>query len=136
MRILRIIEGAIKNVSDAHGLKFDGSFARSVAKRACGTLSSQIEDVLAATTPSGKAQRDNRGTHAPNWRRQTVSSPSPQSNKAKKGRASAEMRRAPLRRLEGQISSQLRAIKVAGDIAKAEAWIEILRMIAKLKEES
>lgn len=51
--ILRIVEGAIKNTCDAHGIEFDPKFARSVAKRAAGTLSEQIPAVLAAK-PSEK----------------------------------------------------------------------------------
>lgn len=48
-RMLRIIEGAVMNAHHAHA-KRDISmerFARSVAKRAVGTLSAQMLDVLA-----------------------------------------------------------------------------------------
>src|SRR4051794_38425435 len=51
--MLRIVEGAIKNASDAHGKDFDPTFARSVAKRAVGTLSAEMPAVLAAQ-PSEK----------------------------------------------------------------------------------
>ena len=47
-RILRIIEGAVLNAADAHQIKRDERMARSIAKRAAGTLSSQWPDVLAA----------------------------------------------------------------------------------------
>lgn len=56
LRMLRIVEGAVLNTIDAHdlgdGFLFDTKrFARSVAKRAVGTLSAQIilADVLAET---------------------------------------------------------------------------------------
>lgn len=56
MRMLRIIEGAVRNTLDAHpdiciydeqGPIDHNRFARSIAKRAVGTLSSQLDDVLA-----------------------------------------------------------------------------------------
>lgn len=48
VRILRIIEGAIRNTMHAHPeLVVSERHARSIAKRAAGTLSSQLGDVLA-----------------------------------------------------------------------------------------
>jgi len=47
---LRIIAGAVLNTNDAHPGKYQGidaRFARSVAKRATGTLFAQMADVLA-----------------------------------------------------------------------------------------
>ena len=48
-RLLRIIEGAVHNTLHAHpdGLLDNERFARSVAKRAVGTISSQWGDLLA-----------------------------------------------------------------------------------------
>lgn len=47
-RMLRIIEGAVLNTLDAHPEITDKNrFARSVAKRAVGTLSSQLRRELA-----------------------------------------------------------------------------------------
>ena len=47
-RMIRIVEGAVKNAFDAHPEVEDkNKFARSVAKRAVGTLTSQLGDVLA-----------------------------------------------------------------------------------------
>ena len=57
-RILRIVEGAVKNAIDAHpGWNVPHNFARSVAKRAAGTLTAQWPDVLAAR-PSDSADDD------------------------------------------------------------------------------
>jgi len=51
-RMLRIIEGAVINAHHAHpmGMAEIERFARSVAKRAVGTLSSQLDDVLAGSS--------------------------------------------------------------------------------------
>lgn len=38
-RILRAVEGAVKNVADAHGLEFSPRHARSIAKRTASTIS-------------------------------------------------------------------------------------------------
>jgi hypothetical protein len=48
-RMLRAIAGAVRNAAHAHRLEIPKSFARSVAKRATGTLTAQWPDVLAAT---------------------------------------------------------------------------------------
>ena len=48
-RILRIVEGAVKNALDAHPDQMvRPNFARSVAKRAAGTLTAAWPEVLAA----------------------------------------------------------------------------------------
>lgn len=53
-RVLRIIEGAIKNAAHAHEeIKVSPRFRRSIAKRAAGTLTAQWPEVLAATRRSG-----------------------------------------------------------------------------------
>ena len=51
-RILRIVEGAVKNVADHHPeLSYSPRMARSIAKRAAGTLSAAWPEVLAGATP-------------------------------------------------------------------------------------
>lgn len=56
-RLLRIVEGAVKNTFDAHPEVEDKSrFARSVAKRAVGTLTAQFGEVLAPTTNGVKQE--------------------------------------------------------------------------------
>jgi hypothetical protein len=57
MRMLRIVSGAVLNAAHAHPeVVVDKRFARSVSKRAVGTLSAQFADVLAT---SGTAASDN-----------------------------------------------------------------------------
>ena len=57
-RMLKIIEGAVINTYHAHKEKpiSPERFARSVAKRAVGTLTAQMQDVLAGSSaPSDQA---------------------------------------------------------------------------------
>lgn len=56
-RLLRIVEGAVKNALHAHpGVRVPSTFASSVAKRAAGTLSAELAGMLAATPmPSERA---------------------------------------------------------------------------------
>jgi hypothetical protein len=58
-RMLAIVSGAVLNALHAHPeAPVDRQFARSVAKRAVGTLSAQWPEVLAAqASPSGSAER-------------------------------------------------------------------------------
>ena len=52
-RILRSVEGAVKNAADGHpSYNLPENFARSVAKRAAGTLTAQWPDVLALAKAS------------------------------------------------------------------------------------
>lgn len=49
-RILKIVEGAVLNASDAHKVPRDTWLARSIAKRAAGTLTAQWPEVLAVNS--------------------------------------------------------------------------------------
>src|SRR5580693_7620146 len=57
LRMLRAIAGAVDNAAHAHKMELPNHFARSVAKRATGTLTAQWPDVLAA-----KAKRRQNGS--------------------------------------------------------------------------
>lgn len=134
-RILRAVEGAVKNVSDAHGLEFNPRHARSIAKRAAGTLSACWPEVLAATSPSKKAER------AILLSRQPLAGPilgSPQTQVAKsarKARLSAFKDAAPLRKLQQRLWKMMRAVKNEGDESRINAFIEILRMADEIDKE-
>lgn len=69
-RVLRIIEGAIKNAADAHDeIRVSPRHRRSIAKRAAGTLTAQWPDVLAASRRSGSLPMA-KGRPSPKARRQ------------------------------------------------------------------
>jgi hypothetical protein len=126
-RILRAVEGAVKNAADAHPeMKFDRRFARSVAKRAAGTLTAQWPDVLAARevpseTPDPGAVRTARRS----W------PVSPGCNAGRRG-ARLPTAGAPLRRLWAQIAVKMRDVK-RDTPELAPAYIDVLKMIDKLR---
>lgn len=138
-RVLRIIEGAIKNVAHKSGKEFDPRYARSVAKRACGTLMSQWDDVLAATSaPSG-------------WREATISNcSSPATGEYRPLRLESEQVAVPrkarkvspgsrlssLRHLHNKIASQMPDVKNTGNEERARAFIDILRMISEMEDDA
>lgn len=60
-QIMRMVEGAVRNVAHVHpAWNLPATAARSIAKRAAGTLTAQWPDVLAAksSTPSDRAGQD------------------------------------------------------------------------------
>lgn len=63
-QMLRIVAGAVRNAQQAHGLPIDYRFARSVAKRAVGTLSAfksqvtPIPEMPGALAPSAEGGQD------------------------------------------------------------------------------
>lgn len=138
-RVLRIIEGAIKNVAHKSGKEFDPRYARSVAKRACGTLMSQWAETLAATSaPSGwrVAATSDSGSLA------TVEHPairlaSEQVAIPRKARkASVCSRPSSLRRLHKKIAIQMRDVKNTGNEERTKAFIDVLRMISEMEDDA
>lgn len=124
-RILRAVEGAVKNASDAHPeLKISPHHRRSIAKRAAGTLTAQWPDVLAASR--GSSESGNRSK----YQRSRAASYCLKAT----GREGSDVRRAfPLRRLIAEIARPLRAMKLAGEVERAAAYVDVLRMIDRLR---
>ena len=120
-RMLAIVSGAVLNAAHAHpGHAVDKRFARSVSKRAVGTISASWPELLAAPVPSG-AERSvchplrNGSDHL----------------KARGGRHSrpAGPRFAPVVR---EVAKLIRPAKLAGRTERAEALIEVMRIIDAL----
>jgi hypothetical protein len=126
-RILRIVEGAVKSMGDAHPeARITHRMARSIAKRAAGTLTAQWPDVLTAKrSPLVMVERARLTALE-----QIVS----RLTKERSRSASGLSRRAPLLLLRGQIRHMMKAIKNSGNVERANAMIEVLRMIAKLED--
>lgn len=123
-RILRIVEGAIKNASDAHPrLVISPHQRRSIAKRAAGTLSAQWVGVLAAKPlpVSDEATGTIARRRSSNRVKATVA-----------GRAELS-EPAPLGRVERHIYRNMRAIKRDESADYARAMIDVLRLIAKAR---
>jgi hypothetical protein len=142
-RILRIIEGAVLNASDAHRLARDEQMARSIAKRATGTLTAQWPEVLAANTrppKSGQAtgskclacerQRHSLTHRVRRERAKLVNGAAAEKlTTAALGRPSQFNRRLPLLELWQRVKRELWHIKQSGDQAKFNAYVDLLRMI-------
>lgn len=119
-RVLRIVAGAVRNAVHAHPeIVVPDTFARSVAKRATGTLTASWPDVLAAhSASSGMAPAG-------------IASRSPRSGDLltrSKGRA--HRARPPLQQLWKRISKMVGDAKRSGNHDRAQALIDVLRMIA------
>lgn len=123
--ILRIVEGAIRNTQHAHPeLEISPQHRRSISKRAAGTLTAQMPEVLAASKPS-----ESGGVKPVSSRRCR----SYQVAITTEWEASQQIRRRfPLRQLIKFLSQDLSAMKRT-DPARAAAFVEVLRMIDGLK---
>lgn len=126
VRVLRILEGAIRNASHVHPeWAVPNHMARSIAKRAAGTLTADWPDVLAA----GR-QRSERATaqvcEPPSTRR---------SSEERLGRrAPHPARRSPLQRALALLSHEIGRSKRAGDPGRMAALIHAIRIIAAVEK--
>lgn len=120
-RILRAVEGAVLNVQDAHSEPRNHRMARSIAKRATGTLTANWPDVLAL-----RASRAARPHPA------TTGGKASQFVKAPRGAVRTSHGRTPLLLLIRELSKELRYLKKENP-EKAEAFIEVLRIIDRLR---
>lgn len=126
IRVLRIIAGAVLNANDAHpGAAVDKKFARSVAKRAVGTLSSQWGDTLAA--PDQRPSLSERDRIAITLRRRAYLR-----KLCKRGPAKATSRWPPLAFSISKIAKEIGAARRAGQIERAQGMIECLRIIDRM----
>ena len=124
-RILRIIEGAIINACQAHPDRdpIDERFARSIAKRAAGTISAQWPELLAA-----KDRPPVNGSFSADQRRATVGF---QTCKARQKRGGDNLGRRPsLKKIRIQLGCLAREARKIGNEAREEAFVEALRIIA------
>lgn len=128
IRLLRIVSGAVRNARDAHpDWPFDDRFETSIAKRAAGTLSAQLADVLATVhrssySPDPESEQDpaNRKVDPQTYRR----------------RASRALRRAPspaevLNRVNRKIGLLIENARRAGNGAACDALIDAARVVSK-----
>jgi hypothetical protein len=146
-KMLRMIEGAVYNWADAHDMERDEFMARGIAKRAAGTLSAQMRDVLAvspaviSTAPSegggshfgsGLLPKVGQGNSQPKGSNR-CKNPASQGTQRQRG-ASHLSRRTPLTRLWKKLASQMWNLRRTGQLERFEAYKEVLRAIAKLQE--
>ena len=123
-RILRAVEGAVKNAADAHPeIQISPRHRRSIAKRAAGTLTAQWPDVLAATKPSSKA------------RSQLVEAARESQITVARRRRAVRLRdgRSPLGLLKKQIAKAFWPLKAEPNEDRRQALIDVMRMISKIE---
>jgi hypothetical protein len=132
VRILRIVEGAVRNALDAHpDVAFPDNFARSVAKRAAGTLTAQWRVVLAAHTPSDDGSEKILGiSDLTGAQLVKLSASRAQVNKPlPRGAVSTMQRRSPLIKVWKALSGLVGQMKKQGQLERAQGLIDALRLI-------
>lgn len=142
-KLLKIIEGAVLNTADAHQLPRDNKLARSIAKRATGTISSQwkellaVSAVVAATLPSVKGVDNIVHCRACERRAQLVKRRVRRQyqNDDGTGGSSRFVRRSPLLLLWKELQQTMWYLK-RNDPVKYETHRDIFRMIDRLHKES
>lgn len=133
--MLRIIEGSVRDAVQAHGgVVIPEYMPRSIAKRAVGTLSSQWGDVLAASQAPSESDAPQLCEGALRARLSCLAGGSLTRGAGRSRRVvSQQSRRHPLAKLVRAISVQLRNLKRAGEHERAAAFIDVLRMIDKMR---
>lgn len=134
--LLRMIEGAARNAAHAHpGRVLDDRLARSIAKRAAGTLSAQWPAVLAAP----RARSEGGGKQATTTVTTGRGSAGTRSGGAVTPRhhgsgreASVLVWRLPLILLHKELSGACGAAKRAGDYARRDTLVGVLRIIGAM----
>ena len=123
MRMLRIVTGAVLNTAHAHPNKLpDERFARGVAKRAVGTISSQWADLLATgdVPPSGKAPITCRNRRS---RRKATNGD---------GGGSDSVAGRPISKFCANLGKMVKPFRMAGDTEAANAVIAAISALAPL----
>lgn len=124
-RILRAVEGAVKNATDAHPeLQISPRHRRSIAKRAAGTLTAQWPAVLAAKPSENGPAR-------------TITVPPASSSKLSeaKGRGVSQHRRhSPMGRLHHWMRCEMWRLKAEPNPERKAALIDVFRKIAEVGE--
>lgn len=134
-QVMRMIEGACRNAAHAHpGRVLDETMARSIAKRATGTLTSQWGQVLAAPL----VWSDGSDGKVANRPVAGVGRIYPSSGRSDAivcncgGRGASHLSwRTPLQKLHKAIGIKCGAAKRAGQDERASALVEVLRMIGE-----
>lgn len=124
--MLRAIAGAVRNAAHAHHVELAHNFARSVAKRATGTLTAHWPDVLAASSSRHEGSRDTCLTRAPRG--------SGLQGHSKGDRLSA-VRRSPIRKLWMLYAGQMWKIKREGTPEQYAAHVRVLRLLNEAQRE-
>lgn len=127
-RMLRAIAGAVRNAAHAHQIEMPKTFARSVAKRATGTLTAQWPDVLAAT-----ANRRQNSSCARLVSRELRGSDL--SRGPSKGDRLGLLRRSPLRFIWNHYAAGMWKIKHEGTQEQYDEYVRVLQLLNQAQRE-
>lgn len=134
--VLKMIEGAARNAFHAHpDAKLGPKLARSIAKRAAGTLTSQWGSVLAARAATTVARSDRRVAKV---QQPPVTPPKTYDLAAARVQATSagvggglNLAGRPLVCLRGAIGAMAGEARRAGNAERLAALADVLRLIAK-----
>lgn len=139
--VMSMIEGACRNVASVHpGRVLDEKLARSISKRATGYLTSQWREVLMAAE---RPQSDGGSGHSrPQIATGSGKVGGPATGQRAVTRVPSQSRgapqkvrwRTPLRILHRGIGNAVREARAAGQTERAEALIDVLRVIGAMVE--
>lgn len=129
-KIFRIVEGSVRNTLHAHpDYQLPESAARSIAKRAAGTLTASWPEVLAI--PLESSERSEGIGSVPSG----PDSVGPAAQRIRRGSPS-RMRRPPLfAKLYRELSWRTGEARYKGHSERAETLIEILRLIDRMEQD-
>lgn len=125
-RVLRIVEGAVKNAVHAHpDREISRAMARSIAKRAAGTLTAEWPDVLAARVSrrSGRTE-DQISNHRP----QGAHVP----KRLGRGAPDLALRRSPLQQAWKLLSFEIGVADRSGNEERKAALVHAIRVVAAI----
>lgn len=127
--MLRIVSGAVLNAAHHHpGQEINARFARSVAKRAVGTLTARWPDVLAARCGASSDGRLSQPCLGGVQRGGLLVRTS------RKGSGDSGTRRSPYRKMWTEIAAQLYYIKRSGNTDRYNDFVDILKMIDAIEK--
>lgn len=138
--VLRMVEGAVRDAAHCHKVTLPERLARSIAKRAAGTLTAGWRDVLAAKlTPSAREPDFSLSGSGSGARSQSVMGVRSRRSLMRVGdrdggTASDYERRSPYFRVKKQLGIKAGQAKRANRPELYAAIIEALRAIAKLEK--
>ena len=133
--VLKIIDGAARNAFDAHpDAEIGPRLARSIAKRAAGTLIAAWPSVLARSQGGSDCEDGHCNPGPANHGSQLVTCHDGPIAARLAGVTSKLTRRDPIPELVGAISALVGPAKRAGNTERADTLIEVLRMIAARHE--
>lgn len=134
-----MIEGAFRNAAHAHpGRPLDDRLARSISKRAAGTITSVWRDVLAMPLAWSEGGPGNvgPGVASDGSDMQTAIVRSAGTRSESRPRAASQSPwRGPLRHLHRAVGNAVGEAEYASQTERAEAFKDVLRLIARMVAE-